>query len=63
MNDYTGQFNWCGQIIELTTQASNYTHAKNKFFSVLAKRLGKSSIAVFCKYFSGVKDNFKIKEV
>jgi len=57
---YKGSFNWYNELIILYTHAWSEKGAKSQFLSQLAIKLNREPCAMR-KYFSGCKDNFKIK--
>ena len=57
---YKGIFNWHGQLITLWVHAHNEKGAKGIFIKQLSDKLNRPQWGVR-KYFTGAKDNFKIK--
>ena len=60
MNKYQARYNYQGQIHSLWTHAKNIATAHRNFIKQLQKLLGISGYSLRC-YFSGWRDNFKIK--
>ena len=61
MNKYQGKYNYQNQVHTLWTHAKKQAIARRNFIKQLQKILGISSYRLRC-YFSGQRDNFKIKE-
>ena len=58
---YQGKYNYQGQIHNLWTHAKNQAIAHRNFIGQLQEILGISGYRLRC-YFSGQRDNFKIKK-
>ena len=61
MNRYQGKYNYQNQVHTLWTHAKNIAIAHINFIKQLQEILGISGYRLRC-YFSGQRDNFKIKE-
>ena len=62
MQKYQARYNYQGQIHILWTHAKNIATAHRNFIKQLQELLDISSYRLRC-YFSGRRDNFKIKEI
>jgi len=58
-HNYTGTFNWHGEIFELFTEARTKARAKTNMFYQLHELVDRP-LGIVRRVFNGAQDNFKI---